>query len=150
MAENKYVIFKLNEEHYGIDIMKVREVTDAKQSTKVPNTPSFVEGIINLRGDITPIINLKRKFMLPVNVVNDARVIVLSVNEKLVGFQVDDASQVLTIEDSDIDAPPDIITGEQRKYIQGIGKVDDRIVIILDLEKVLTDREKEELANMES
>ena len=88
--------------------------------------------------------------MLPVNVVNDARVIVLSVNEKLVGFQVDDASQVLTIEDSDIDAPPDIITGEQRKYIQGIGKVDDRIVIILDLEKVLTDREKEELANMES
>lgn len=150
MAENKYVIFKLNEEHYGIDIMKVREVTDAKQSTKVPNTPSFVEGIINLRGDITPIINLKRKFMLPVNVVNDARVIVLSVNEKLVGFQVDDASQVLTIEDSDIDDPPDIITGEQRKYIQGIGKVDDRIVIILDLEKVLTDREKEELANMES
>ena len=150
MAENKYVIFKLNEEHYGIDIMKVREVTDAKQSTKVPNTPSFVEGIINLRGDITPIINLKKKFMLPVNLVNDARVIVLSVNQKLVGFQVDDASQVLTIDDSDIESPPEIITGEQRKYIQGIGKVDERIVIILDLEKVLTDREKEELANMES
>lgn len=144
MAENKYVIFKLNKEEYGVDIMTVKEVSEVKESIKVPNTPYFVDGIINIRGDITPIINLKKRF----NILEDekvkegARIIVVNIQNKLVGFLVDDASQVLAIDEKNIDPAPEIIAGVDKMYMQGIGKLEDRMIIILDLEKVLNEDEK--------
>ena len=112
MAERKYVVFKLDEEEYGIDIMRVKEVTEFVEVTKVPNTPHFVEGIINLRGEITPIINLKKRFSKPEETANIAhRVLVLNLEDKLVGFMVDDASQVITMDDSQIQETPAIIAG---------------------------------------
>lgn len=144
MAENKYVIFKLNKEEYGVDIMTVKEVSEVKETIKVPNTPYFVDGIINIRGDITPIINLKKRF----NILEDekvkegARIIVVNIQNKLVGFLVDDASQVLAIDEKNIDPAPEIIAGVDKMYMQGIGKLEDRMIIILDLEKVLNEDEK--------
>ncbi|OPJ56527.1 chemotaxis protein CheW [Alkalithermobacter paradoxus] len=148
MAEKKYVIFKLNKEEYGVDIMTVKEVSEFKEAVKVPNTPNFVEGIINIRGDITPIINLKKRFDIEDNKSEMSRIIVVSIKDKLIGFLVDDASQVVSIDENSIDPPPEIISGIDKKYIEGIGKLQDKMVIILNLEKVLTEDEKEIIGNM--
>jgi len=150
VAERKYVIFKIKDEEYGVDIMKVKEVSEFKKSTSIPNSPSFVDGIINLRGDITPIISLKKKFNIPVEKGYDdsSRIIVVNMNDKLVGFAVDEASQVISIDDSNIDPPPEIVAGLDRRYINGIGKLQDRIVIILDLERVLNENEQTEISGI--
>ncbi|KDR96113.1 purine-binding chemotaxis protein CheW [Peptoclostridium litorale DSM 5388] len=151
MAENKYVIFKINSEEYGVDIMKVKEVSEFKKSVSVPNAPSFVDGIINLRGDITPIISLKKRF----GIIDDrsadesSRIIVVNIQDKLVGFVVDEASQVISIEDSSIDPPPPVVVGVDKKYIHGIGKLDERMIILLDLEKVLNEQEKNIIGEMD-
>lgn len=149
MAEKKYVIFKLGEEEYGIDIMKVKEVTEYKETVKVPNTPDFVEGIINLRGDVTPIISLKRRFKLNHDTaLETTRVIVVNLEDRLIGFIVDDASQVLSLDDNQIDSAPEIVSGIGKKYIEGIGKVEDRMIIMLDLLQVLDEDEKKELMDV--
>ncbi|SKC64036.1 chemotaxis protein CheW [Maledivibacter halophilus] len=150
MSEKQYVIFKLETEEYGVDIMKVKEISEFKESTKVPNAPYFVDGIINLRGEIIPIINLKKRFKISLgNVNSDTRIIVININDKNVGFVVDEASQVLRIKDDEIDVAPEIIAGVERQYITGVGKVGEKIIILLDLEKILTDEEKEKLGDME-
>ncbi len=150
MAESQYVIFKLGNEEYGVDIMKVKEICEFKKSTKVPNTPYFVDGIINLRGEIIPIINLKKRFKIDGNEINsDTRIIVININDRNVGFIVDAASQVLRISEDEIEKAPEIIAGVDRQYINGVGKIDDKIVILLDLEKILTEEEKEKLEEME-
>ncbi|QZY57222.1 chemotaxis protein CheW [Crassaminicella profunda] len=146
MSEKQYVIFKLENEAYGVDIMSVKEICEYKESVKVPNTPKFVDGIINLRGDITPIISLKKRFNLQDSKVNsDTRIIVIGLKEKQVGFVVDEASQVLRISEEDIEPAPEIVAGVDKKYITGVGKLEDKIVLLLDLEYILTDHEKDEI-----
>ena len=151
MAENKYVIFKINSEEYGVDIMKVKEVSEFKKSVSVPNAPAFVDGIINLRGDITPIISLKKRFGMndDKQVDDSSRIIVVNIQDKLVGFVVDEASQVISIEDSNIDPPPAVVVGMDKKYIHGIGKLSERMIILLDLEKVLSEQEKSIIGEMD-
>lgn len=146
MLEKQYVIFKLENEAYGVDIMNVKEITEYKESVKVPNTPKFVDGIINLRGDITPIINLRKRFNLENICANsDTRVIVISIKNRQVGFIVDEASQVLRINDENIEPAPELVAGIDKKYITGVGKLDDKIVLLLDLEYILTDDEKDKI-----
>jgi purine-binding chemotaxis protein CheW len=150
MAEKQYVIFKLGKEEYGIDIMNVKEIGPYQESVKVPNTPAFVEGIINYRGNVIPIINLKKRFNLEDKGVTDnTRIIIINLNEKQVGFIVDEASETLRLDDDAIDPAPDMITGVERKYITGVGKQGDRLIILIDLEKVLSDSEKEEIEKMD-
>ena len=147
--EKQYVIFKLGNEEYGVDIMNVKEISEYKQSVKVPNTPKFVDGIINLRGDITPIVNLKKRFDLDDKEVNsDTRIIVISIRNKQVGFVVDEASQVLRIREEDIEPAPDLVAGVDKKYITGVGKLQDKIVLLLDLEYILTDDEKDKIQQL--
>ncbi len=146
MAENQYVVFILGKEEFGIDIMNVKEIIPYQESIQVPNTPNFIEGIINYRGNVIPVINLKRRFKLGAQeVTKDTRIIVITLGNKEIGFVVDEASQTLRLEENQIDPAPDIISGVDRKYIIGVGKVDDRLLILLDLEKVLTDEEKDEI-----
>ena len=129
--------------------MRVKEVTEFVQVTKVPNTPDFVEGIINLRGEITPIINLKKRFSKSDELSKIAhRILVLNLDDKLVGFMVDDASMVITMDDTQIQETPEIIGGDDKKYIEGIGTLGERMVIILDLVQVLDENEKKELLEM--
>ncbi|WP_099191446.1 chemotaxis protein CheW [Tepidibacter mesophilus] len=151
MAEKKYVIFKLNDEEYGVDIMKVKEVSEVKEIVKVPNTPDFVDGIINIRGDVTPIINLKKRFGLSEEIESCevSRIIVANINGKMLGFLVDDASQVISMEDTDIEPAPEIVAGFDRVYIEGIGKVDSRMIIILNLEEILDENEKNSMSTIE-
>lgn len=150
MSEKQYVIFKLGNEEYGVDIMNVKEISEFKESTHVPNSPYFVDGIINLRGEIIPIVNLKKRFKVSSSEIDsDTRIIVININDRNVGFVVDEASQVLRINDNDIDDAPEIIAGVDRQYITGVGKVGEKIIILLDLEKILTDDEKEKLGDLQ-
>ncbi len=143
MAENQFVIFKLGDEKYAVDILNVGGISEFREMTKVPNAPTFIDGIINLRGDIIPIVNLKKRFNIPEKQVDsDTRIIINNIKGKDIGFIVDEASQVIKIDDADIEDAPDIIKGADRQYISGVGKVNDQIVILLNLEKVLSDDEQ--------
>lgn len=149
--EKQYVIFKLGKEEYGVDIMNVKEISEFKESVKIPNTPKFIDGIINLRGDITPIINLKKRFDLDENGANsDTRIIVIHINNKQVGFVVDEASQVIRIREEDIEPAPDLVAGVDKRYITGVGKLENKIVLLLDLEYILTDDEKDKIQLIEN
>lgn len=151
MAENQYVVFKLNKEEFGVDIMNVKEIIPYQKSTQIPNSPNFIEGVINYRGNVIPIINLNKRFKLNTEeITGDTRIIVINIEEKEIGFVVDEASQTLRLEKEQIDPTPDIISDVDRRYITGVGKIDEsRLLILLDLEKVLTDREIEEIDTLE-
>ena len=143
MSEKQYVIFKLGREEYGIDIKNVNEISEYAECTKVPNSPSFIEGIINYRGDVVPVINLREKFEMPhVDTTANTRIIIFEINGKQVGLLVDDASQVLTISDDHIEDAPSIIMSSEDKFISGIGKIENRMVIILDMENLLNEEER--------
>lgn len=143
MAENQFVIFRLGDEKYAVDILNVGGISEFREVTRVPNAPVFIDGIINLRGDIIPIVNLKKRFNIPERTVDsDTRIIINNIKGKDIGFIVDEASQVIKIDDADIEDAPDIIKGADRQYISGVGKVNDQIVILLNLEKILSEEEQ--------
>lgn len=151
MAENQYVVFNLGAEEFGIDIMNVKEIIPYQESVNVPNTPDFIEGIINYRGNVIPIINLRKRFKLgDSKVTKDTRIIVINLGDKEIGFVVDEASQTIRLDDEQIDPTPDIISEVDRRFITGVGKVgEDRLLILLDLHKILTDKEKDQIETME-
>ncbi|NLK43493.1 MAG: purine-binding chemotaxis protein CheW [Tissierellia bacterium] len=151
MAENQYVVFKLGKSEFGIDIMNVKEIGPYEEAVSLPNTPSFIEGVINYRGKVIPVINLiKRLGLGEKNITKDTRIIVITLNEKEVGFIVDEASQTIRVSDEQIDPAPSFISGVDKRYISGVGKLDDkRLLILIDLEKVLTDDEIEEIEKLE-
>ncbi len=143
MAENQFVIFRLGDEKYAVDILNVGGISEFREVTKVPNAPVFIDGIINLRGDIIPIVNLKKRFNIAEKKADsDTRIIINNIKGKDIGFVVDEASQVIKIDDADIEEAPDIIKGADRQYISGVGKVNDQIVILLNLEKILSEEEQ--------
>ncbi len=146
MSEGQYVIFKLEKEEYGVDVMNIQEISEYIECTGVPNSPDFIEGIINYRGNIVPVVNLHNKFDInPVVITGDTRIIVYGLDGRQIGLLVDSASRVLTISDDNIEKPPSIITASGQKFIDGIGKLEDGIIIILDLKNLLSDEEKKEL-----
>jgi purine-binding chemotaxis protein CheW len=147
---NQLISFIVGDEEYGLDILRVKEVIRIREITRLPKAPSFVKGIINLRGDVIPIIDLRDKFGLEVQeYTTTTRVIVVDVEAKLVGMVVDAASQVVRIPADQIDPPPPIAGGLSTEYIRGVGKLDDRLVILLNIDRILTQEEKVELRKME-
>lgn len=150
MSTNQFVGFKVGGGDYGIDIMDVKEISEFKTFTKIPKLPSFIEGVINLRGEVIPVINLKKIFNLSETTIEEnSKIIITSLDEKLVGFIVDDASSVMTLADSDIDIPPDLINGNQAKFIIGIAKVAEKIIILLDLSAIFSTKERDVIAEIE-
>ena len=140
MSNTQVVVFKLNNEYYGIDILKVREIGPYIESTKIPNTPEYIEGIINFRGDIIPIINLWKTFMLEDNEgTKGTRIIIVNEGEKQLGIIVDEASEVIYINNEDIESPSDMIAGKNKRLVYGIGKVKDRMIVLLDLSELIND-----------
>jgi purine-binding chemotaxis protein CheW len=141
------VSFKIGNEEFGVNILQVQEINRPTQITHVPNIPDFIEGVINLRGKIVPVVNLRKKFGLGEKEYDkNTRVIVVELNNKIVGFIVDSVSEVLRISKKVVEPPPELISsGIDSEYITGIAKLDDRLLILLDLEKVLSAEEKESL-----
>ena len=141
------VSFKIGAEEFGVDILKVQEINKMTSITKVPNAPDFVEGVINLRGRVIPIIDLRTRLGLEkIEHTKDPRIIVVDLNGKTVGFIVDAVSEVLRIPASITEAPPEMVTGYNSDFIQSVGKLEDRLLILIDLGKVLSTKETEELS----
>ena len=144
------VIFKLGDEEFGVDILQVKEIEKLDQGiTRVPRAPAFVEGVINLRGDIVPIVDLRKRFGLRVpEIGNDTRVIIAEVNEDLVGMIVDSVVEVNRIPVSSIETTPAITKGVDAYYLSGVASVAGRLIVLLNLERALTAEEVKELAEM--
>ncbi|MEM0088556.1 MAG: chemotaxis protein CheW [Archaeoglobaceae archaeon] len=141
------IVFKLGDERYGVDISQVREIIRPSQITRIPNAPDFVEGVINLRGQITTIVNLRKRFGMPPKPIdNDTRIIVVEYNNAVIGMMVDTVNEVKYLPQKDIEALPSIITSrEEAKFLKGVGKLPDGLLILIDLNKVLNDGEVERI-----
>ena len=137
------VSFKIGKEEYGVDILNVQEINKMTTITKVPNAPAFVEGVINLRGRVIPVVNLRIKMSMPNKEYDkDTRIIVVDLLGKTVGFLVDSVSEVLRIPRNIIEPPPSMVGSINSNYITAVGKLEDRLLILLDLDKVLLEEEK--------
>jgi len=146
---NQLISFEVGEEEYGLEILRVKEVIRLREITRLPRAPSFVKGIINLRGDVIPLIDLRDRFGLEHRQYGAmTRVIVVDVEGRLVGMVVDAASQVVRIPDDQIDPPPPNVGGLSAEYIKGVGKLDDRLVILLNIDRILSREEKAELERL--
>jgi len=132
------VSFKIGDEEFGVDILSVQEINRMSQITKVPNTSDFIEGVINLRGKIISVIDLRVKLgMIRKEYGKNTRIIVVDIKGQTLGFIVDEVNEVLRIPQEIIEAPPDMVGGVNCDYITSIGKLEDRLLILLDLEKIL-------------
>jgi len=143
------VTFSIGEEEFGVDILKVQEIIRTMEITKVPRAPDFVEGVINLRGKVIPIIDLRRRFGLDSREHDKhTRIIVIEINNMIVGFVVDSVSEVLRIPANTVEPPPPVVAGLESEYISGVGKLEDRLLILLDLDRLLSSEERNMLDNL--
>ena len=129
------VTFRLGDEEFGVKILVVNEIIRLVQITEVPNAPEFIEGVINLRGKVLPVMGLRKRFHMPEKALDDnSRIIVMELNHNVVGFLVDAVSEVLRIPESTVEPAPAVVAGIGSEYIEGVGRLDDRLLILLDLE----------------
>lgn len=136
------VSFLLDEVEYGIDILAVHEILRMPDITRLPNTPPYVRGVINLRGNVIPVVDVRERFGLPRAKITDlTRIIVVEIGEKLVGLLVDNVYQVVRMPEKSIDPPSDLIEGVSEEYIKGIGRLQNRLIIILNLGNILFSEE---------
>ena len=144
----QYLTFKLNEEIFGVDVAQVREILDYVKITKVPQTPDFMCGVINLRGSVVPVVDMNLKFGLPhIERTVNTCIVVVEVNmddtTTVFGALVDSVQEVFEIEPQNIEPAPRIGTKLKTDFIKGMGKQDDRFIIILDIDKVFSSEELE-------
>ncbi len=133
------VSFNIGEEEFGVDILKVQEINRMLNVTRVPNAPEYVEGVINLRGKVIPVVDLRKRFGLPPKEHDkNTRIIVIELSGKTVGFVVDSVKEVLRIPKSVTEPPPALATNINSEYITAVGKLDDRLLTLLDMERVLS------------
>jgi purine-binding chemotaxis protein CheW len=146
----QFISFSVGEEEYGLELLRVKEVIRIREITWLPKAPSFVKGIINLRGDVIPIIALREKFGLEARENTAAtRVIVVEMDGRLMGMVVDSASQVVRIPADQIEPPPPVLGGLSQEFITGVGKLDDKLVILLNVDAILSGDEIMALSAME-
>ena len=144
------VIFQLGGEEFGVEIMQVQEIIRMPEITRIPQSPGYVEGVINLRGKIIVVINLDTRFGLNSKELDDdSRIIIVEVGDNVVGMVVDSVSEVLRLSMSNVEPAPEIISTKIRAdYLKGVGKLDDRLLILLDLERVLSEEEMSQVASV--
>lgn len=142
-AENReFLIFSLGSEEYAVDILKVQEIRDYENVTRIANTPSFIKGVTNLRGVIVPIIDLRIKFHLDkVEYGGQTVVIVVNVGERIVGIVVDGVSDVMMLTPDQIKPAPEFGVTLSSDYLSGLGSLDDRMLLLIDIDELLTSEE---------
>lgn len=142
VAEVQMVVFKLEKEEFAVDIQQVREVLKMTQVTPLPQSAHYIEGVINLRGEVIPVVDLRKRFELPLGERGEqTRIIIVEIQKSNVGLIVDSVTEVLRFSSSAIQPPPTKIAGTRTDLIKGVGKVADRLLIVLNLEKILTTEE---------
>ena len=151
MEERQLVVFRLYEEEFGVEITKVREIIKPRHITRLPHVDDYIEGVTNLRGEVIPVICLRKRFGITAQEnTQDTRIIILEVNENPVGFIVDAVTETLRLPETSIEPPPSSVEGLKSDYLAGVGKLDDRLLILLEIDKILSTEEKIQLQTIQS
>ena len=139
---HEYLTFILGDEHYGLDIMKVREIRGYEPVTKIANAPPFIKGVLNLRGDIVPIVDLRLKFAVGEASYNEFTIVImLHINDRIVGIVVDAVSDVINMKASEIKPPPEFGVAFDSQYLYGLAPVNEQMIILLNIEKLISSQE---------
>uniref|UniRef100_UPI003F586F03 chemotaxis protein CheW n=1 Tax=Vibrio cholerae TaxID=666 RepID=UPI003F586F03 len=145
----QWVTFQLEEETYGINVMQVREVLRYTEIAPVPGAPDYVLGIINLRGNVVTVIDTRSRFgLMQGEITDNTRIIVIESERQVIGILVDSVAEVVYLRSSEIDSTPSVGTDESSKFIQGVSNRDGKLLILVDMNKFLTDEEWDEMAHM--
>lgn len=148
MADKQYIIFKLNDEKFAANINHIASITEYTSITPLPNGPAYVDGLLNLRGDIIPVVNLKKRFKMAEQKMNEKRILIARKNNVQIGFLVDDASQSMTVEESKILPPPKIAIKRENDYISEVCIYNNELIIVVDLDRVLSEDEINDLVSL--
>jgi purine-binding chemotaxis protein CheW len=141
--------FKIGEDKYAIDIMNIREITRLQPIKKVPKSPSFIEGIINLRGTIIPVVDMRKRFEVPVSeFTKKNRIFIVTILKRPVGLIVDEATEVLRITPEQVKRTPELAKSKDSEFFKGVVEKNGELIFILDLEKILTTEEKTGLGQL--
>lgn len=145
----QWVTFKLGDETYGINVMQVQEVLRYSEIAPVPGAPDYVIGIVNLRGNVVTVIDTRTRFgLMPSEVTDNSRIVIIEADKQVVGILVDSVAEVVYLKSSEIDSAPNVGTEESAKFIQGVSNRDDELLILVDLNKLLTDDEWDDLSSL--
>lgn len=150
--EKQFIVFTVGKEQFGVDVKQAREIMPLTEFTHIPDAPDYVKGVINLRGEIIPIIDLCKKMSLDSSNLNekDAKIIIVDLDDTLIGMQVDNVSEMIRLFVDDIAKPPKIVKGGiNRDYLSGVGKLEDELLILLDLNRILSNEERKQLDSIE-
>ena len=145
----QWVTFQLDDETYGINVMQVQEVLRYSEIAPVPGAPNYVLGIINLRGNVVTVIDTRLRFGLQTTEVTDnTRIVIIESEKQVIGILVDGVAEVVYLKTSEIDSAPNVGTDESARFIQGVSNRDDELLILVDLDKMLTDDEWDEISRL--
>jgi len=145
--DQQFLTFNLADEYYGVDILKVQEIKGYTTVTRIPNTPDYLKGVLNLRGTIVPIVDLRMKFSMGITEPTPFTVVVVvNVRNRVMGFLVDAVSDVLDLNAKNIQPPPELGSAVDINFVAGIGNANDRLVTLLDIDRVLTEDEVADVA----
>ncbi|PSW19522.1 chemotaxis protein CheW [Photobacterium sanctipauli] len=143
----QWVTFQLEDETYGINVMQVREVLRYSEIAPVPGAPDYVLGIINLRGNVVTVIDTRSRFgLMPGEISDNTRIVIIEAEKQVIGILVDSVAEVVYLRSSEIDSTPSVGTEESAKFIQGVSNRDGELLILVDLNKLLSDDEWDEMA----
>ena len=139
----QFVTCRIAQEEFALDVLSVQEINRMVEVTRVPKAPYFVEGVINLRGRIIPVLDLRRRFGLPASDrTDDSRIMVVLVRQRMVGLIVDEVVEVLRVPKLSIEPPPSVGSSAGAEFTQGVGRIEDRLLIVLDLNRLLLPNEQ--------
>jgi purine-binding chemotaxis protein CheW len=142
MEGMQLVVFTLNDEVCGVDTTQVKEIVKYEKLTKMPNMPQFIDGVISLRGVVIPVVNLNKRFYLgDTEVTKKTKIVITDLEGKLIGFIVNDVSEIIKLSPEEIESTPEIIRKIDNSYLKNVGKKDENLISILDLSRILTDSE---------
>lgn len=145
----QWVTYRLDDETYGINVMQVQEVLRYTEIAPVPGAPDYVMGIINLRGNVVTVIDTRARFGLPASQITDnSRIVIIESDEHVVGIFVDSVAEVVYLKTSEIDSAPNVGTEESTKFIHGVSNQGDELLILVDLNKLLSDEEWDDVADI--
>ncbi|GAC27127.1 chemotaxis protein CheW [Brumicola pallidula] len=145
----QWVTYRLDEETYGINVMQVQEVLRYTEIAPVPGAPEYVLGIINLRGNVVTVIDTRSRFGLPpTDITDNSRIVIIESDEQVVGILVDSVAEVVYLRSSEIDSAPNVGTEESAKFIQGVSNRSGELLILVDLNKLLSDDEWDEMSSL--
>lgn len=139
MATRQLVVFRINNEEFGVDVSQVNIIERRMEIFKVPNTPEYIEGLINLRGKVYTVFNMRKRFGIPArDFDDDTKIIMVNTSTTVVGLIVDSVNEIVKIEDENIETAPKVLEDKKSKFINSVAKVENRIIMLLNLDNVLS------------